>query len=211
MAELGMPTADALAYGPVMVIVAGLAGSGKTETGKLLASVTGWALLDKDSLTRPLTEGLLLRLNGDPHDRHTAVYIDQVRPLEYDCLLKTAWENVICGASVIVSAPFIREVDDETWVRRVRHRCDRLGGRFHVVWVASDVPSMRARLTSRGADRDMWKLANWEAYLETVDPGMFPHCEHIVVDNRVDAALPLADQVKAIAESVRSGSELCVE
>lgn len=206
-----MPIADAVAKDSVLVLVAGLAGSGKTETGKLLATVTGWALLDKDSLTRPLTEGLLLRLNGDPHDRHTSVYFDQVRPLEYDCLLKTAWENVICGASVIVSAPFIREVNDEAWVQRVRHRCERLGSRFHVVWVASDVPTMRMRLTARDADRDMWKLANWDAYLQMVDPQMLPGCDHVVVDNCVDADLPLVDQVRAIAQSVLEGTELCVE
>ena len=203
--------ADASPNAPVMVLVAGLAGSGKTETGKLLASATGWALLDKDSLTRPLTEGLLVRLNGDPHDRHSPLYVDHVRPLEYDCLLKTAWENVNCGVSVIVSAPFIREVNDEAWARRVRHRCERFGSRLHVVWVASDSPSMRARLTSRGAGRDVWKLANWDAYLQTVDAEMLPGCPHIIVDNCLQATLPLVDQVHAVAESVTSGSELCVE
>ena len=206
-----MSTAEASANGNVMVIVSGLAGSGKTETGKLLASVTGWALLDKDSLTRSLTEGLLLRLNGDPHDRHTALYADHVRPLEYDCLLKTAWENLVCGVSVILSAPFIREVNDQRWLRGVRQRCRRVGTRLHVVWVSSDLPSMRARLTSRGADRDVWKLTNWDAYLRTVDAGMVPDCDHIVVDNCIAADLPLVDQVQAIADQLRSGSELCVD
>ncbi|HEV7761064.1 MAG TPA: AAA family ATPase [Acidimicrobiales bacterium] len=206
-----MSMTEASENGTAMVIVAGLAGSGKTETGKLLASVTGWALLDKDSLTRSLTERLLLRLNGDPHDRHTPLYVDVVRPLEYDCLLKTAWENVVCGVSVILSAPFIREVNDDGWLRGVRQRCRRSGSRLHVVWVASDPPSMRIRLTSRGADRDVWKLANWDAYLQTVDAEMLPGCDHIVIDNCIEAELPLVDQVQVIAHRLRSGSELCVD
>lgn len=205
-----MSTGGASANGTAMVIVAGLAGSGKTETGKILACVTGWTLLDKDSVTRSLTEGLLLRLHGDPHDRHTAAYVEHVRPLEYECLFKTAWENVMCGVSVILSAPFVREVDDPRWLHGVRQRCRRLGTRLSVVWVASDLPSMRARLTARAADRDVWKLANWDAYVGSVDAEMSPGREHVVVDNCIEADLPLVDQVQAIGEKLRSGRELCV-
>ena len=69
-----------------LVLVGGFAGSGKTEFGQLLAAVTGWALLDKDALTRPLTESLLLALGADPNDRQTDLYKQRVRPLEYRCL-----------------------------------------------------------------------------------------------------------------------------
>jgi dephospho-CoA kinase len=40
----------------VMVVVAGYPGSGKTECGKFISSKTGWPLLDKDTLTRPLVD-----------------------------------------------------------------------------------------------------------------------------------------------------------
>ncbi len=45
------------------------AGSGKTEFAKFLSFVTGWALLDKDVITRPLVESMLTALNGYPNDR----------------------------------------------------------------------------------------------------------------------------------------------
>src|SRR5438094_277632 len=73
-----------------LVLVGGFAGSGKTEFGQLLAAITGWALLDKDALTRPLTENLLLALGADPNDRETDLYKQRVRPLEYLCLLNAA-------------------------------------------------------------------------------------------------------------------------
>jgi len=185
-----------------VILVAGLAGSGKTETGKILAGLTGWALLDKDTLTRPLVESLLMYLNGDPNDRHTSQYLEQVRPREYDCLMKTAWENVTCGVSTILSAPFLREVNDADWLRRIVRRCHRFNAKMHIVWVASDAASMRSRLISRAAGRDIWKLANWDTYLRAVDPEMLPEHPHFLIDNRECAVVPLADQVARMAQAM---------
>ena len=75
--------------GPTLVVVAGHAGSGKTELAKILACRTRWALLDKDTLTRPLVEAHAALLCGDPDDRHTATYLQTIRPLEYRILLDT--------------------------------------------------------------------------------------------------------------------------
>ncbi|TDC70779.1 hypothetical protein E1200_04010 [Actinomadura sp. GC306] len=49
-----------------LVLVGGYAGSGKTEFARFLGDVSGWAFLDKGSITRRLTE----RLRSRP--RHTA-------------------------------------------------------------------------------------------------------------------------------------------
>ena len=38
----------------------------KTEFGSFLSNITGWTLLDKDLLTRPLTEDRLVSLGGIP-------------------------------------------------------------------------------------------------------------------------------------------------
>jgi hypothetical protein len=76
-----------------LALVAGYAGSGKSEAGKLLAAATGWAMLDKDTLSRPMTERLLQALGGDPDDRHSPTYLEHARPLEYACLMKAVWEK----------------------------------------------------------------------------------------------------------------------
>ena len=192
-----------------MVLVSGFAGSGKTETGKILAELTSWALLDKDTLTRPLVEHLLTELNGDPHDRQSALYLDRVRPLEYECLLKTGLENLDQGVSVILSAPFIREVCDGQWLRRLRRRCSATGVCCAVVWVAADAETMRQRLTARNADRDSWKIANWDLYLDGLDTGMVPVGEHYLVDNSMDGRYPLADQVAALSRQIVGGGRRC--
>jgi predicted kinase len=185
-----------------MVVVSGFAGSGKTETGKMLAELTSWAVLDKDTMSRPFVESLLLRLTGDPHDRQSDVYLREVRPIEYQCLLKTGYENLQYGASSILSAPFIREVNDDQWLRRAHKQCVALAGRLIIVWVAADVETMRLRLIARNAERDSWKIANWEQYADSIDATMVPSSEHFLLDNSIDSAAPLADQVRGLATAL---------
>ncbi len=62
-----------------LVMVGGYAGSGKTEFARFLGDISGWAILDKDSLTRRLAERLLVSLGGDPHDRHSELYLKEIR------------------------------------------------------------------------------------------------------------------------------------
>ncbi|AXI76828.1 AAA family ATPase [Peterkaempfera bronchialis] len=184
-------------------LVGGFAGSGKSEAGKLLAASTGWAMLDKDTLTRPLTEQLLVAFGSDPDDRHSDVYTERVRPLEYDCLLKAVWENLECGISVVAVAPFIREATDSQWMARVVRRCRRLGVRFETFWIDSDADSMRERLTSRNASRDTWKLTHWSTYLSGMDLGLRPVLDHHLIDNRIAAVRPLAEQVESAAQRLQ--------
>ncbi|MEU0401527.1 AAA family ATPase [Streptomyces sp. NPDC006197] len=186
------------------VLVAGFAGSGKSEAGKLLSLATGWSLLDKDTLTRPLTESLLSALGGDPDDRQTPLYGEQVRPLEYDCLMKTCWENLEHGVPVIAVAPFLKEVADTQWTARLLRRCNRIGAAAEILWVDSDEASMQERLTARNARRDTWKLANWREYLGTITLDHRPVREHLLIDNRVTSPTPLAEQVEAAALTLTS-------
>ncbi|MFI5757592.1 AAA family ATPase [Streptomyces sp. NPDC051569] len=183
-----------------LALVAGYAGSGKSEAGKLLAAATGWAMLDKDTISRPMTERLLLALGGDPDDRHSPTYLEHARPLEYECLMKAVWENLECGTSVVAVAPFLAESADAQWASRVARRCRRTGARFETLWVDSDLDSMRDRLISRNAPRDTWKLTHWPTYTSGLDLGLRPATLHHVIDNRIGASRPLAEQVESIAQ-----------
>jgi predicted kinase len=198
-------TTDAAAPSALtLALMGGFAGSGKSESGKLLAAFTGWAILDKDTLTRPLTERLLLAFGSDADDRHSKVYTERVRPLEYECLLKAAWENLECGVSAVLVAPFLREVTDQHWMSRVTRRCHRAGARLETFWVDSDADSMRERLISRNATRDTWKLTHWSAYLPTMDLRLRPVLDHHLINNRITAARPLAEQVEAAAQRLQA-------
>src|SRR5262249_62290760 len=94
---------------PHVLLIGGYAGSGKTELGRVLIRETGWPMLDKDTLTRPVAEVALEVLGQSPNDRESEVYLSKIRPREYEALMAAAHENVECGNSAIVTAPFLRE------------------------------------------------------------------------------------------------------
>lgn len=188
---------------PVLVLVGGFAGSGKTELARFLVELTGWPLLDKDPLTRPLVERLLTALGGDPNDRHTGLYRENVRSVEYDCLMQSALANIRCGISTVLTAPFIAEMTDADWMRRLANRCSSMGVDVFPIWVRCDEESMREYITFRSAARDAWKLARWDEYMTSVNLELRPAVPHLIVDNRLGTAVSLADQARHAMRAVQ--------
>jgi predicted kinase len=184
------------ADGPTVVLVGGFAGSGKSEFAKFLGRMTGWPILDKDSLTRPLVDQLLVALGGEANDRSSELYREKVRPLEYRCLLEATWDNVDCGVSTILDAPFIAEFSDADWMRRFQNRCRSKRASVVTIWIRCDPESMREYIEFRGAARDMWKMENWEEYASTLNLDLRPQGPHFVVDNGLGAAVAAVDEAR---------------
>ncbi|MFI0219087.1 AAA family ATPase [Streptomyces lydicus] len=181
---------------PHMVLVGGYAGSGKSELAGFISYLTGWPRLDKDSLTRPLVEALLIAHGGDPHDRHSPLYLEKGREAEYQCLMETAYDNIKAGISTVLDAPFLREFSDPAWMQRLADRCRAFGAEISLIWVRCDPVSMKEYITFRSAARDAWKLANWDEYLMGIDENFAPKVPHFVVDNRLGSAVSQTDQAK---------------
>ncbi|MEU5880880.1 GntR family transcriptional regulator [Spirillospora sp. NPDC047279] len=188
---------------PHVVLVGGYAGSGKTELGRILARETGWPMLDKDTLTRPVVEGALELLGRSPHDRESETYVQHIRPREYEALIAAANENVECGTSVIVTAPFIREFNDSAWINRTQAYFTSIGAITTVVWVYCDAETMRTYVRHRGAARDAAKLADWPAYMDIVNLDFRPEAPHLVIDNSASSR-PLQEQAKELLKTVFS-------
>jgi predicted kinase len=191
---------------PQVVLIGGYAGSGKTELGRMIVRETGWGMFDKDSTTRAVVEAALVALGQPPSDRESATYLDIIRPAEYEALMDAMAENVACGASVVVTAPFLRELSNPGWLRQVKSRCDDLGATLNVAWVACDAESMRGYIKHRNARRDDWKLANWDAYLASIDLDFRPPGDHYVVNNSRGYSRTLHDQVKELVSNIIEAS-----
>jgi DNA-binding transcriptional regulator YhcF (GntR family)/predicted kinase len=192
---------------PQVVLIGGYAGSGKTELGRMIVRETGWGMFDKDSTTRAVVEAALGALGQSPSDRESAIYHDIIRPAEYEALMDAMAENVACGASVVVTAPFLRELSNPGWLSQVKARCDDLQATLNVVWVAADTESMRGYIKHRGARRDDWKLANWDEYLAAIDLDFRPDFPHAVVNNSQGYSRTLHDQVKELVSSITETSQ----
>lgn len=189
---------------PVVLLVGGYAGSGKTELGRILARETGWPMLDKDTLTRPVVEAALEIVGVSPNDRESDTYLNMIRPREYEALAAAAVENVACGNSVIVTAPFIREFSDAAWIGRTRATYTDLGAKTVFVWVYCDADSMHTYIRHRGAARDAAKIADWPGYLSTINIEFRPPVEHVVVDN-CSSGMPLQEQARDLLKVVLDG------
>ena len=195
-------TAAKAAGNPDLVLVGGYAGSGKTEFARFLSDLTGWTILDKDAITRRMTERLLVSLGGDAHDRHTGLYLDEVRPLEYKCLLSAARSNIDSGVSLILAAPFVEELNDRPWLTRLTHQCNAQGVDVTTIWVRADPDTMHDYMEQRDAPRDAWKLSNWDEYLDALDTEDSPETTHITIDNRHGAAVSLAEQTRRALQKI---------
>lgn len=151
---------------PCLVLVAGPAGAGKsTIASALAAGIDRSVVIDKDTLAGAFASRLLVALGGHPDDRESALYRSEVRPLEYASLIDVALENLAPARCVFAVAPFAAQLADAGWRQ---HLCDRLaaaGASSGVIWVTARPAVLHARIVSRAAPRDAWKLAHWEDHL----------------------------------------------
>ncbi len=182
---------------PRVILIGGYAGSGKTELGRVIARETGWPILDKDTLTRPVVETALEILGTSPNDRESETYLKNVRPHEYEAVMDAMTENVTCGNSAIVTAPFIGQFSNSDWINRTQASCEQLGAEITYVWVYCDSDTMRTYLRRRGAGRDAAKLTDWQGYLSSIDVDFRPPVPHVLVDNCVSGE-SLTSQAKRI-------------
>jgi hypothetical protein len=60
---------------------------------------------------------------------------------------------------------------------------------------ASIKPS-EAHIELRDAPRDSWKLAHWDEYTSTLNTDTSPTSAHLTIDNRLGAAISLAEQTR---------------
>ncbi|WP_432049573.1 GntR family transcriptional regulator [Verrucosispora sp. NA02020] len=189
------PAGSADKQGPRVILIGGYAGSGKTELGRIVARQTGWAILDKDTTTRAVVEAALEHLGHSRHDRESETYLTAIRPAEYEALMAALDENLQCGSSVVVTAPFIKELSNEAWCDRLSAAVAAHNGILRVVWVHCDPITMLTYIRRRGAARDDYKLANWNKYAENLDAAFEPKIAYARVDNSAGAR-PLQEQAK---------------
>ncbi|MGL5819115.1 MAG: GntR family transcriptional regulator [Phycicoccus sp.] len=186
---------------PQVILIGGYPGSGKSESGRILARATGWPIIDKDTTTRPVVEAALEVHGLPPHDRESPTYLAHVRPREYEALMATAAENAECAVSVVVTAPFFLEFSAAAWLDRETARFEALGANVTLVWMNCDAESMHAHIRRRGAARDTVKLADWPAYVAASDLASRPVRPHIVIENSASSE-PLQSQARTLLSAL---------
>jgi predicted kinase len=174
---------------PPALLVTGPPASGKSTLAGAVAARLRAALLDQDVLTGALT-AVVGELVGT-HDLDDPKLAALTRDARYETVLATAVDNLRAGTPVVLVAPFTAERSDPAAWHAVRDRLRDAGGRPVLVWLRLPADELVRRLRGRGAQRDLGKLADPDAFAAAVLRP--PVVEHVAVDATASTAQQLDD------------------
>ena len=151
-----------------LILVAAPPASGKTFVSEIIAKEIGNTVyLDKDDLSDLVRNSFALC--DKKFDMDCEFYRDNIRPAEYSTVLHIAHSAIRFNDTVILNAPFGKEVRNAKFMRSLREKTNADGAELWLIWVYAPVELCRERMARRGAERDKLKLENWEAYAKKVD------------------------------------------
>lgn len=151
-----------------MILVTSPPACGKTFISKQLAkNLKHVVYLDKDTLI-PLSKQIF-RVAKMPYDRSSDFFEEQIRDYEYDVILDLGFEALLYADTVLINAPFSREIRDIDYMNDLRKKLAAHGARLTVIWVVTTPEVCRERMLRRNSDRDSYKISHWSEYIATVD------------------------------------------
>jgi predicted kinase len=170
---------------PLLILVGGLTGAGKTTIARNLASALSGALIDKDTVTKTLVDQLLNALGSNSGDRDSSTYLAQVRPYEYECFVQTLLDCIDVGTTTVATAPFLSEFNNDGWLKDFEHRVMMTNSSTRIVyfWVHCDLEVTKERMLSRNTERDRIKMMVWQEYEVFAQSIRIPGQPVIVLDN----------------------------
>ena len=151
-----------------MILVSSPPACGKTFISKHLAkNLKHVVYLDKDTLI-PLSKQIF-RVAKKPYDRSSDFFEENIRDYEYDVILDLGFEALEYDDTVLINAPFTREIRDAEYIAKLRAKLRSLGARLTVIWVVTTPEVCRERMRRRNSDRDVYKITHWNEYVRNVD------------------------------------------
>lgn len=165
---------------PRLLLFAGHAGTGKTTLAKrampVLAARGGkdFFFLDKDTAYGAFSSHVMGLLTGNPADRDSPTYLQNLRDREYAGLLDITRENLELGSQVLLVGPFTRELMAGKFFDPVKLGMPA-GTVCRIAWIDLSTEEAKRRIEKRNDPRDAWKLAHWDEYLKRrVEPPEHP-------------------------------------
>lgn len=151
-----------------MIFVASPPACGKTRLSKRLASALKHVVyLDKDTLI-PLSHQIF-KVVGEPCDRSSQFFEENIRDYEYEAILALGFEALRYADTVLINAPFTKEIRDPEYIAGLRERLAEYDAKLCAIWIVTDIDVCKARMMKRKSDRDTWKMEHWDEYVKRLD------------------------------------------
>jgi aminoglycoside phosphotransferase family enzyme/predicted kinase len=128
---------------PLVLVVMGGVGTGKTTVAKQLASELDWPILSSDEIRKTLA-GIPLTERTAPELRDK-VYSEQMTRQTYKKLVENGLATLATHAGVVLDATFSSHANRDF----LREQCAKTGIRLQVAELDVDPATVRARLSSR--------------------------------------------------------------
>jgi predicted kinase len=183
-----------------LILIAGPAGAGKTTIGKHLSTLLQNCIyIDKDTITEPLTNKLLIEHGSSDQDRESQFYKEQIRGIEYLILMNQAFENLYLNKNVVCTAPFRLEFNDKKWIEDVSIKANKTNAELINIWVYADKATIYERMVKRGLTRDLGKINDWENYHPSIKnnpPENIPGIK--IINNTTQTNIPIKKQLETL-------------
>ena len=168
--------------------VSGQAASGKSQFTKVLAAARGLTIVDFDDTLQKTIEKHSVLLAEIGMEK----FLAQVGPERYEDLIARALSEFNQGKSIVLEAPFSKQIADQhLWDAMVKPFV-KLGATPKLFWVNVSSEVRKARLIARSAERDREKLEKLDEYLAQ-NPTKAPIVAHVNVDGSADFAKLVAE------------------
>lgn len=147
-----------------LIIVTSPPACGKTYISKALAKrLDQCVYLDKDTLI--VLSKQIFKVAGEPYNRSSDFFEENIRDYEYECVVDLALEALDYSDLALINAPFTREVRDLNYMNNLKAKLAEKGATLSVIWVQTDPEIVHKRMIERNSDRDTWKLEHWDEYI----------------------------------------------
>ena len=137
---------------------------GKTFISKQLAKRLAHVVyLDKDTLI--VLSKQIFAVAGQPYNRSSDFFEENIRNYEYECIVDLALEALDYDDTVLINAPFTREIRDVEYINNLKAKLEEKGATLEIIWVQTSPDIVHQRMIARNSDRDTWKLEHWDEYI----------------------------------------------
>jgi cytidylate kinase len=156
--------------------VSGLPGSGKSHFSKKLAKQLDLKIIDFDDNLSELIRKHKSEYNELGSEKFLEIHAQQ----RYDDLIQRAVEYLEGERSVVIAAPFSKQIKDQKLWSKLIEPITKFDANPTLYWVVISIETRRVRLTNRGSVRDEQKIANLDEYINNHPPTP-PVVDHIVI------------------------------